>query len=82
MKDAQWDAIHFLNLGTQDANVQVYINGQLVQTLVVTAGTESYVTFPGTQNGPVVIVSDTPIIASQRILGWGSFEETLGAALG
>ena len=82
MKDAQWDAIHFLNLGTQDANVKVYINGVLVQTVTVTAETASYVIFPGTQNGPVMIVSDVPIIASQRILGWGSFEETLGAALG
>jgi len=34
--------------------------------------------YPGVCNGPVIVESDVPIMASQRIVGWSSFEETLG----
>ena len=34
----------------------------------------------GVCNGPVIVESDVPIMTTQRIVGWSSFEETLGVA--
>jgi PKD repeat protein len=79
MKDAQWDAIHFLNPGTSEANVTVTIAGTVFGTYTVPAGGSYNIHFPGLCGGPIVIESDVPIMATQRILGWDSFEETLGA---
>jgi len=79
MKGASWDAIHLLNPGGTDANVQIYIAGKARQSMKVSSGGAAYATYPGEMNGPIVIVSDQPIIVSQRIVGWSSFEETIGA---
>jgi hypothetical protein len=81
MQGAQWDAIHFINPRTSDAQVQVYVGGQLRDTVTVHAGEAVHVTYPDLMAGPVQIVSNVPIMSSQRILGWGSFEETIGASL-
>jgi hypothetical protein len=81
MQGASWDAIHFINPGTTDAQVQVYVGGQLKGTVTVHAGEALYLTYPGLMAGPVRIVSTVPIVSSQRILGWQSFEETIGASL-
>jgi len=81
MQGAQWDAIHFINPGSSDAQVQVYVGGQLRGTVTVHAGEAVHVTYPGLMAGPVQIVSNVPIMSSQRILGWQSFEETIGASL-
>jgi hypothetical protein len=79
MKDAQWDAIHFLNPGTSEAHVTVTIAGTVFGTYTVPAGETYYVSYSGVCGGPVIIESDGPIMAAQRIVGWGSYEETLGA---
>jgi hypothetical protein len=81
MKYAQWNAIHIINPSASDAQVEVYVGGQLLSTLTVHAGEASYVTYPGLITGPVRVISDVPIMMSQRILGWQSFEETIGASL-
>ncbi len=81
MQNAQWDAIHVINQGATGATVQIYVGGVLKSTISVGAGQEAYVTYPGLMTGPVRIVSTVPVISSQRILGWGSFEETIGASI-
>jgi len=79
MAGASWDAIHFLNPSTtQTGHINVYIAGQLKNTIALNPGEASYVCYAGEINGPVQITSDIPIMATQRILGWSSFEETIG----
>ncbi|HEV2477861.1 MAG TPA: hypothetical protein VGX22_15090, partial [Candidatus Dormibacteraeota bacterium] len=74
------DNIHLLNPGGADANVTVSVAGAPVQHTTVTAGGESLVTFPaGTIGGPVTIASDQPILASQRVQYFGSFNENWAA---
>jgi hypothetical protein len=81
MKYASWNAIHIINPSASDAQVEVYVGGQLLSTLTVHAGEATYLTYPGLITGPVRVVSDVPIMMSQRILGWQSFEETIGASV-
>jgi len=79
MAGASWDAIHFLNpSATQTAHINVYIAGQLKSTIALNPREASYVYYPGEIDGPVLITSDIPIMATQRIVGWSSFEETIG----
>jgi hypothetical protein len=81
MADAEWDGIHFINPGGSSATVSVYIGGTLRGSVVVGAGKAAYVYYSNLWAGPIRIVSSRAIISSQRILGWGSFEETIGASL-
>ncbi len=81
MQNAQWDAIHVINPGATGATVQIYVAGVLRDTITVGAGQAAYVTYPGLIGGPVRIVSTVPIMSSQRVLGWGSFEETVAASI-
>jgi hypothetical protein len=83
MKGASWNAIHIINPSATDATVEVYVAGVLKGTITVPAGQAKYVSYPGLVNGPVKVVSTNgvPIMSSQRILGWGSFEECVGASL-
>jgi len=76
--NAQIDNIHFLNPGTYDAHVTVKIAGTTYGPYTVSAGGAYYVSYPGICNGPVTVEGDQPIMASQRIVGWSSFEEILG----
>jgi hypothetical protein len=70
------DNIHMLNPGATSATVTVTISGFAPQTVTVGAGAEVFVTFPnGTIGGPVTISSTQPIIASQRVQYYGSFNE-------
>jgi len=79
MRSATWDAIHFINPSTTEtAHINVYIAGELMSALTLNPGEASCVTYPGVMNGPVLITSDIPVMATQRILGWSSFEETIG----
>jgi hypothetical protein len=74
-----WDALHFMNPSTtQTAHITIKIGGILMGTLTLAPGQASYSTFQGTMNGPIIVTSDIPIMATQRILGWSSFEETIG----
>jgi len=79
MRSASWDAIHFINPSTTEtAHITVTIGGTVMGTLTLNPTEASCVTYPGVMNGPVLITSDVPIMATQRILGWSSFEETIG----
>jgi len=74
-----WDALHFMNPSTtQTAHITVNIGGVVMGTVTLTPGQADYRTYQGTINGPILITSDIPIMATQRILGWSSFEETIG----
>jgi len=75
-----WDALHFMNpSATQTAHITVRIGGIVMGTpLTLAPGQADYRTFQGIINGPILITSDIPIMATQRILGWSSFEETIG----
>ena len=82
MKYAQWDAVHVINPSTTStATVKVYVNSILRSTITVNPGQAQYVYYPGLWDGPVKVVSDIPVMASQRITGWNSFEETIAAAV-
>jgi hypothetical protein len=63
---------------TQTAHITVKIGGIERGTLTLPPGQANYVAYQGTINGPVLITSDIPIMTTQRILGWSSFEEILG----
>jgi len=76
--NTQIDNIHFLNPGTLDAHITVTIAGTSYGPYTVPAGGAYYISCPGVCNGPVIVESDVPIMVSQRIVGWSSFEETIG----
>jgi len=79
MKNARWNAIHFLNPNpSSTATVNIYIAGTLKQVVSINPGSAYYVYYPNEIGGPVKITSNIPIISTQRIIGWGSFEEIVG----
>jgi hypothetical protein len=70
------DNIHLLNPGGSSASVTVSLLGATPQLVTVAAGTEVYVTFPfGTIGGPVTVSSSQPVLASQRVQYYQSFNE-------
>jgi hypothetical protein len=77
--NAQADNIHFLNAGASPVHVTVTIAGTVFGTYTLAPGEAYYASYSGVCDGPVIIESDGPIMAAQRIVGWSSFEETLGA---
>jgi hypothetical protein len=75
------DNIHLLNPGTTSANVVVSLPGTAPQSVTVTAGAEAYVSFPaGTIGGPVMVSSTQPVLASQRVQYYFTFNEVLAAS--
>ena len=74
------DSIHLLNPGATSANVTVTLPGAPSQNVTVAAGGETYVTFPaGSMGGPVTVTSSQPVLASQRVQYYSSFNEILAA---
>src|SRR5439155_696603 len=70
------DNIHLLNPSTTSANVTVAVPGAANQSATVAPGAGTYVTFPaGVIGGPVTVTSDQPILASQRVQFYSSFNE-------
>ena len=70
------DNFHIFNPGALTANVTVSLPGATPQGAAVAAGGESSVSFPpGTIGGPVTVISDQPVIASQRVQYYSSFNE-------
>jgi hypothetical protein len=70
------DNIHLLNPGTASANVTVNMAGTAPQTVSVGPGAEAYVSFPAGQiGGPVKVSSSQPVLASQRVQYYQSFNE-------
>jgi spore germination protein YaaH len=72
------DNIHVLNPGSTTANVTVSLPGASPINFHVGAGAEAYTTFPaGKIGGPVTITSDQPVLASQRVQYYQSFNEVV-----
>jgi hypothetical protein len=77
------DNIHIYNPGIATASVTVSLTGGPAGSsnptpvnATVGPGQETYVNFPqGTIGGPVKIVSDQPVLASQRVQYFGTFNE-------
>jgi hypothetical protein len=70
------DNIHLLNPGTASASVTVALPGSTSLTATVAGGAEAYVKFPaGTIGGPVKVTSSQPILASQRVVFYATFNE-------
>jgi spore germination protein YaaH len=70
------DNIHLLNPGTASANVTVSLPGIPPLTVTVGAGAEAYVSFPaGTIGGAVTVSSTQPVLASQRVQYYQTFNE-------
>ncbi|TMC54752.1 MAG: hypothetical protein E6J20_02115 [Chloroflexi bacterium] len=70
------DNIHLLNPGGTAASVTVSMPGSKAVTVTVAPGAESYVSFPaGTIGGPVTVISNQPILASQRVQFYQTFNE-------
>ncbi len=70
------DNIHLLNPGATSAMVTVSLPGATSQVVTVTAGAEANVTFPaGKIGGPVTVSSTQPVLASQRVQYYQSFNE-------
>jgi Ni,Fe-hydrogenase III small subunit len=76
----QGDNVHIINPGTATANVTVHIPGCSDQSQAIAAGQEQYLTCPGGFGGPVTVSSDVPVLASQRVQYYQSFNEVLAQA--
>ncbi len=68
------DNIHVLNPGTTTATVNVTL-GASTQVMTLAAGASSLTNFPGKIGGPVVVSSNVPVLASQRVQYFQSFNE-------
>jgi IPT/TIG domain-containing protein len=74
------DNFHILNPGTSSATVTVTLPGAASQQTTVAAGGESFVSFPpGTIGGPATVTSTQPVLASQRVQYYSSFNEIWAA---
>src|SRR5207302_1677217 len=70
------DNVHLLNPGTTSADVTVSLPGAAAQVVDVAPGAEVYVSFPaGTIGGPVTVSSNQPVLASQRVQYYQTFNE-------
>ncbi len=75
------DNIHIVNPGTAVATGSVSLSGAASLSFSVAGGAETYVTFPaGTIGGPVMVTSSLPVLASQRVQYYQSFNEVASAA--
>src|SRR5207237_1024456 len=70
------DNIHILNPGTATTSVTVTLAGAAPLTFTLAPGAESHVTFPsGSFGGPVKLTSAQPVLATQRVQYYQSFNE-------
>src|SRR5207245_699682 len=68
--------IHLLNPGTPSTDVAVRLAGAAPRSVSVGPGAETYVSFPqGTIGGPVTVTATQPVLASQRVQYYSSFNE-------
>jgi hypothetical protein len=71
------DNIHIFNTGASTANVTVSLPGAAPIVFPLQAGQATYVTFlPGHIGGPITVTSSQPVLASQRVQYYQSFNET------
>jgi len=77
------DNVHLVNPGPAAAAGTVSLPGAAPLAFSLAPGQETYVAFPaGTIGGPVAVTSSAPVIASQRVSFFGSFNEVAGRAPG
>ena len=76
----QGDNVHVINPGSLAASVTVAIPGQpgCSPSGTIPGGGESYFTCPTGFGGPVKVTSDQPVLVSQRVQYFQSFNEVLG----
>jgi hypothetical protein len=61
--------LRFANAGVADTTVHIYVGGTEIGTgFNLPVGASSRVSFPNVSNGPVQLVSDQPIVASERVI--------------
>lgn len=73
------DNIHLVNPGPGSASGSVSLPGAASQAFSLAAGQEQYVSFPvGVIGGPVTVNSSAPVLASQRVSYYSSFNEVAG----
>src|SRR5262245_14919646 len=79
---SQSDNVHVINPGAAAANVSVAIPGQPACNVSspVSAGGEAIFTCSSGFGGPVQVTSDQPVLASQRVQYFQSFNEVLAQA--
>jgi hypothetical protein len=71
------DNIHFLNTSGAAAHITVGLPGATPVTVTLASLAETYVTSaPGQIGGPVTVTSDQPVLSSQRVQYYQSFNET------
>jgi hypothetical protein len=68
------DNVHVLNPGTTTATVNVTL-GASTQVMTLAAGASSLTNFPNSIGGPVTVTSNIPVLASQRVQYFNSFNE-------
>jgi hypothetical protein len=70
------DNIHVLNPGSSAASVTVSLGGSKPINLSLAAGAEAHVSFgAGRIGGPIKIAASQPVLASQRVQYYSSFNE-------
>jgi hypothetical protein len=70
------DNIHLVNPGGTSSDVTVSLPGATDVVTTVDAGAEAFVSFPaGTIGGPVTVTASQPVLASQRVQYYQSFNE-------
>jgi len=69
------DNIHLFNPGTASAIVTVALPGATSKVVTVGPGAQTYVNFPGSLGGPVSVTSTQPVLASQRVQYYQTFNE-------
>jgi hypothetical protein len=70
------DNIHVFNPGVSSATVTVSLPNGTAQIATVAAGTEGFISLPaGNIGGPVTVSSTQPVLASQRVQYFQSFNE-------
>jgi DsbC/DsbD-like thiol-disulfide interchange protein len=69
------DNVHLFNPGTASATVTVALPGATSKVVTVAPGAQTYVNFPGSLGGPVSVTSTQPVLASQRVQYYQTFNE-------
>jgi hypothetical protein len=70
------DNIHIVNPGTSSATVTVSLTGVTFINVTVLPGAQAFVSFPpGSIGGPVSIISTLPVLATQRVQYYQTFNE-------
>ena len=69
------DNIHIGNPSSSSATVTVSLSGTARTTVTIAAGGEAVVNLGALSGGPVKISSNVPVIASQRVFYYSSFNE-------